>query len=445
MQPSPRLGACVLALLLAGPVAAQQPDPVDDPAGLKRRLDEEIDKVRALERSLNQQERRLQEDRQALEAQRRRLEQLLQQFTGRGPAPSAGAGALQFVPGTPPATAAQPAPGAQPAPATRSAQAGTPAEKEPVGEAPPQPERPPGYAQIFQDPGVLTPAGKLVLEPSLQYLQASNNRVAIVGFAIIPAITIGLIDVRQVSRNTFIGALTGRYGLTNRFELEAKVPYVYATSETLTRPLATPSVTDSFFDARGSGIGDVELAARYQLNEFRGDNAVYVGSLRAILPTGKGPFDVNFEPITGLQSELATGSGFFGLQAGVTSLVPSDPAVFFGGLTYQYNFPRDVGNGFGTITPGNIASFNLGMGLALNDRASFSVGFQFSNVSKSSQEGADSGAKTLAPSSSIQLGTARLGVSYRVNNTTNLNFTLGIGVTRQTPDLELTVRVPFTL
>ena len=36
-------------------------------------------------------------------------------------------------------------------------------------------------------------------------------------------------------------------------------------------------------------------------------------------------------------------------------------------------------------------------------------------------------------------------MSYRLNNTTNLNFTLGIGVTRQTPDLELTVRVPFTL
>jgi len=291
---------------------------------------------------------------------------------------------------------------------------------------------------------VLTPRGKFVLEPSLQYLQSSNNRVALVGFSIIPALTIGLIDVRQVSRNVFIGVLTGRYGVSERFELEGKVPYVYSTSETLTRPLATPSVTDSFFDARGSGIGDVELGARYQLNAFRGDNAVYVGSLRAVLPTGKGPFDVDFEPITGLQSELATGSGFFGLQAGVTSLVPSDPAVFFGGLSYQYNFPRDVGNGFGRITPGNIASFNLGMGLALNDRASFSVGFQFSNVSKSSQEGAESGSKTLAPGSSIQLGTARFGLSYRLSARTNLNFTLGIGVTSQTPDLELTLRVPYT-
>jgi opacity protein-like surface antigen len=420
MRPTPRLRALALAsaALLATPLAAQETDPSADAAALKRRLDDEIGQLRALERSLGEQERRLAEDRRALEAQRRRLDQLMEQLTGRG---------------------LDPAP-----PATQSAQAGTPAAKEPVGEAPPQPERPPDYAQIFQDPGVLTPRGKFVLEPSLQYLQSSNNRVALVGFAIIPALTIGLIDVRQVSRNTFIGALTGRYGVSERFEVEGKLPYVYATSETLTRPLATPSVTDSFFDARGSGIGDVELGARYQLNAFRGDNAVYVGSLRAVLPTGKGPFDVDFEPITGLQSELATGAGFFGLQAGVTGLVPSDPAVFFGGLSYQYNFPRDVGNGFGRITPGNIASFNLGMGLALNDRASFSVGFQFSNVSKSSQEGAESGAKTLAPASTVQLGTARFGLSYRMTDKTNLNFTLGIGVTRQTPDLELTLRVPYS-
>ena len=409
----------------ASPLLAQEADSASDAAALKRRLDEESEKLRSLERSLDQQERRLAEDRRALEAQRLRLQQLLEQLTGRGSAPTQSAQAA-------PPQAKEPVGEASPQP------------KDPVGEAPPQPERPPDYAQIFQEPGVLTPRGKFVLEPSLQYLNASNNRVALVGFAIIPAITIGLIDVRQVSRNSFIGALTGRYGLTERFELEGKVPYVYSTSETLTRPLATPSVTDSFFDAKGYGIGDVELAARYQLNAFRGDNAVYVGSLRAILPTGRGPFDVDFDPVTGLQTELATGSGFYGLQVGVTSLVPSDPAVFFGGLTYQYNFPRDVGNGFGRITPGNIAGFNVGMGLALNEQASFSVGFQFSNVSKSSQEGAESGAKTLAPGSSVQLGTARFGLSYRLNSKTNLNFTLGIGVTSQTPDLELTLRVPYT-
>ena len=42
------------------------------------------------------------------------------------------------------------------------------------------------------------------------------------------------------------------------------------------------------------------------------------------------------------------------------------------------------------------------------------------------------------------LGTARFGVSYKLNPKTLLNFTLGIGVTSDTPDLELTLRVPYT-
>jgi hypothetical protein len=36
----------------------------------------------------------------------------------------------------------------------------------------------------------------------------------------------------------------------------------------------------------------------------------------------------------------------------------------------------------------------------------------------------------------------RLGFSYRLTPKTNMNLTLGVGVTRDAPDLELTLRVP---
>ncbi|MGB7503668.1 MAG: acetate kinase, partial [Azonexus sp.] len=91
-----------------------------------------------------------------------------------------------------------------------------------VGES--RPERVQQVAQIFEQPGVLTPAGQFSFEAGLQYAYSSNNRVSIVGYTIIPAITIGVIDVREVKRNTFIGTATGRWGVTNRLELEAKVP-----------------------------------------------------------------------------------------------------------------------------------------------------------------------------------------------------------------------------
>ncbi|MCG6873504.1 MAG: acetate kinase [Betaproteobacteria bacterium] len=420
-----RVGALVaLMAVSAGPVHAQAP--LGEPVNLdkmQRQLEAEREKLHALEQALGEQRRRL-------DQQLRELDALKARMSGRGAAPGGTAVSVE----TPQGGASVP---------VQSAQAAKPAK--PVGEAPPEPDRPPEVAQIFAEPTVLTPPGKFVLEPSLQYIRANDNRVALVGFTIVPALTIGLIDIRSVGRDTYYAALTGRWGVANRFELEAKVPYVWATSSTLTRPLATPSVTDTMFDASGAGLGDIEFAARYQINRVRADNPVFIGSLRFKTATGKGPFDVDYVPLTGLQTELATGTGFYGLQAGVSVLFPSDPAVFFGGMNYLYNFGRDVGNGFGHIDPGNILDFNVGMGLALNERASFSVGYQQSMVSKSSQSGEASAAKRLAPASSLVLGTARFGVSYKISAKTLLNFSLGIGVTSDTPDLELTVRVPYTI
>ena len=43
-----------------------------------------------------------------------------------------------------------------------------------------------------------------------------------------------------------------------------------------------------------------------------------------------------------------------------------------------------------------------------------------------------------------QLGTLLLGYSYRYNDTRSLSIAVGAGVTRDTPDVSLTVRMPFT-
>ncbi|WP_348245947.1 hypothetical protein, partial [Salmonella enterica] len=68
-------------------------------------------------------------------------------------------------------------------------------------------------AQIFEQPGVLTPRGKFVFEPGLQYGYSSSNRVSLVSYTVIPALHIVLIDVREVKRNTFTSNFTGRWGI----------------------------------------------------------------------------------------------------------------------------------------------------------------------------------------------------------------------------------------
>ncbi|WP_133477771.1 acetate kinase [Cognatilysobacter segetis] len=335
----------------------------------------------------------------------------------------------------------------------------------PVGRAPTEESTRPQLAQIFEQPGVLTPRGRFVLEPSLQVGYSSNDRVALIGYTIIPAILIGLIDVRQVKTTTATAALTGRFGITNRFELEAKVPYVYTYTDTISREIFTGSATDKVFNSEGSGIGDVEMTARFQLNRGGPDKAFWVGWLRYKARTGRDLFEVTTDCVTrcvenatgtGLPLELPTGSGFQSLQPGVTWLYASDPVVFFGSFSYLHNFKRSnvsrtvltgAPEGFpqttteplGDIKAGDILGFNVGLGLALNEKAAISIGYDHSIVDRTEQNG-----EPLPGSVRVMLGTLLLGGSYRFNDRMSLNVSLGVGVTRDTPDTTLMVRLPIT-
>lgn len=92
--------------------------------------------------------------------------------------------------------------------------------QESVGKAPPHPQQLEAakVAPILEQPGILTPRGRFSIEPSLQYDYSSNNQVNLIGFSVLPAVLVGLIDVRQVDTSTVMAAVTARYGLTNRLE-----------------------------------------------------------------------------------------------------------------------------------------------------------------------------------------------------------------------------------
>jgi hypothetical protein len=331
------------------------------------------------------------------------------------------------------------------------------AESRPIGQAPPTQGRPPEVTPLFEQPGVLTQRGHYVLEPSVQYGYSSSNRVALVGYTVIPALLIGLIDVREVKRNTVTAAMSARFGLTNRLEMEIRVPYVYRTDATVSREATIPGSTEGVFSANGMHLGDMEVGARYQLNDGGVDAPFYIGSLRYKSRTGKDPFSVVTDCVqrcidnssgTGLPLDLPSGSGFNSVQAGLTMLYPSDPAVFFGSISYTHNLSRDnvsrqILNGqqefLGTISPGDIVGFNFGMGLALNEKSSFSIGYDHSSVGRTESNG-----KVVAGSVRTQLGTLLLGYTYRINHKTTLNVSVGAGLTRDTPDMSLSIRLPVT-
>lgn len=154
----------------------------------------------------------------------------------------------------------------------------TPAE--PVGEAPKRETRAPEVAQIFAEPTVLTRSGDFVLEPSVQSAYWASDRVALVGYSIIPALLIGLIDVRRVKTTNMVAALTARYGVGKRFEFEVRAPYLKTSVDTVSREILTGSAQDSVFRAEGSGLGDVDATLRYQFNRGDYSKPFWIGWLR---------------------------------------------------------------------------------------------------------------------------------------------------------------------
>ncbi len=437
------VGLSAVALMLA-PYAhaqtqsAQTPDEVATRLQmLKQQVEEQTRRLDVLKRSVAEQEASLDDVRRAVAK-----EVLATQRGGQGTAATPDAAAQQ---------APQQAQAASDAPAQAQAQGPTPVGQAPEGEN----IGPLSVARILELPGVLTQKGMFVLEPSLAYSNSSSLRVSLVGYSVIPAILIGLIDVRDVRRNTFTAALRGAYGVTNRFEIEGRIPYLYRSDSAVGREyLGGDQFTNEIFNGSGNGIGDMEVTARYQLNEGGLDKPYFVGSLRFKSRTGRDPYEGTFtRTLPGfrgeaIQTELPTGTGFNGLQGGLTVLYPSDPVVLFGSINYLYSFPRDnvtlrFDDGFtenlGRVAPGGIVGFNFGIGLGLNEKMSLSLGYDQSSVEPTKINGVEP-----PDAVRLQLGTMLVGLSYRLTPTSNLNFTLGVGVTRDAPDVTLSLRYPMS-
>jgi len=318
--------------------------------------------------------------------------------------------------------------------------------EKPVGEAP---EEEPAQEIVigFDQRGVLTPKGQLVVEPSLGYTNNSSTQVAIEGFTIIPSIAVGLINVSEVQRDTLTAALAFRLGLTHRLEAEVRVPYVYKKERVRERRIFEPSPVNIIRTSEGHALGDVELSLRYQLNKGLDGWPFFIFNLRGKTTTGTDPFEVdrreltiedddgNLVTIGEVFKEQPTGSGFWAVEPSITMIAPSDPAVFYGNLSYLWNMERDVNEEIGRVDPGDGVGLSFGMGVGVNDRISLSLGYDHTVIFETEREN-DSG---LEPQFDyLQVGSYQFGFSTPV-----ANLSVAVGATEAAPDIQVEVRKPF--
>ena len=397
------------------------------------------DRVGKLERALSEQSQIIALQTQALQRQQVEIN-TLRTLLSRSRASDEPRGVSS---GAPQAETAQPVRAtsraqAQAQPTTQTSAQGAPATSAPTT-APETEER--GRPNIDVEPlvergGVLTPPGTLILEGQVEYITDTSDRVLIEGLSVLPAILVGNIDVRRSERDTFFFSAVARYGVTSRFDVDVKVPFTYRREQTTARDLAVESSAATVSSLEGGGLGDIEFAGHYQMTDGEGGWPFFIANLRVKPPTGKDPFELDTDA-QGIATELPTGSGFWAVEPSVSFLLPSAPAVWFGNVKYLANIERDVGDGFGTIDPGDAIGATLGLAFALNPKTSFSLGWEYQYVMETRQNG------EAIDGTALRIASGLLGMSYRVNDDVVLNLSAQAGVTDDAPDFRLLLRVPI--
>ena len=431
MARSQLLAAASAVAIAVGWGGAAQAATDDDVAAALARLQQQVaeqaQRLTAQEQLLDQQKTRLQAQDVEIEHLREMTDQALSVSRGAG----AGVAAIGLA-AAPTSSAAAPPP-------IQIAQA-TPV----VGEPPPEDQQPKKVvvASVPEGQGVLTPRHHFIVEPQFDYAHGSTNRLVFRGVVIVPGVNIGVIDASNADRNAVSPAIDFKYGLTNRLEIEARIPYVYRADRVREVSQRDQTVTIPE-DLYGHQIGDVELSARYQINSGVGAWPIFIGGVRVKTDTGSNPFLIPRDQF-GAATKLATGSGFWGVEGSLTFLYPSDPVVLFGGLSYFDQLSKNLNQTvsdvhIGKVNPGDSISANLGFGFAINPRFSFSLGYKHTYIFSTKTELGG----TEQTSDSLQVGQFNVGWSFQLNDRITLTNTYYIGTTRDAPDMEVMFRVPI--
>ena len=451
------MAACALAActMFWSPEAHAQTAPSSELARVLELIQQQDQRLNEQERQLDEQQRQLSEQRSLIDRQRREILAMtdvsdadLGEIRGAG-VPNTGLAYADLNSDEPirlnrrsTRTLTQTEGGSAPPEATPAA-----APSGPVGEAPPEQTQVSTVEALPEGQNALLGAGRLVIEPSFEYSRSSGSRLVFRGAVLESAINIGLLEANDTARDTLVGAIAVRYAVTDRLEIEGRVPYVYRHDRVTTLAQGTTTTTQTY-ELDGSNLGDVELSARYQLNRGRNGAPLFVAGARVKSNTGLGPFDTERDA-QGVATELATGSGFWAVQGSLSMLYPTDPAVLFANVSYMYNIGDDIDQTFGPVTvghvdPGDTIGFGFGFGFSVNPRFSYSLGYSHSYVMASETELTDPNNVTITQESTeIQVGSMQLGLSFRATERLTLSAAVDFGVTEDAPDVRVSFRAPF--
>lgn len=276
---------------------------------------------------------------------------------------------------------------------------------------------------LVEEGGLLLQSGTFNYVPTLSYTHSSSDRIVIDGFAIEEILVVGDIVSRQVRRDLVVLTNTFRLGLKNDFQVDLQIP---VGREELQSFSSSGDETEELT----SGLGDISLSLSYQALKSHPDWPDTLINLSWKSTTGEDPYS-----LTG-DNELSLGTGFQSWGLSFTSVSVSDPVVFFSGLSWTKNISEQ--KELGRVDTGDSLGMHLGMVFALNLNTSLSYGFQMNKSNKIKIDDQN------IPGSDLLTSLFTIGVSRILSNNMSMDVQLGVGLSEDSPDVQVSLSFPFS-
>ena len=130
------------------------------------------------------------------------------------------------------------------------------------------------------------------------------------------------------------------------------------------------------------------------------------------------------------------GSGVWALKSGLVMLKTSDPIALFSNIAYTHTFSGQVNHV--DVNPGESFEYSVGMSYALNYNLSVNASLEQIIVGQATQNGSH------IAGSRLVLASFKTGGTYAINKNLSIDFSVGTGLTEDTPDLTVSISFPYT-
>lgn len=250
---------------------------------------------------------------------------------------------------------------------------------------------------------LITDKGKIKLDLSLAYANSTRHGVSTgepvevqtgpTSFVIIPT----AIGDHNGNRDSLVGTLGFRYGVTHSIEAYVRANYAYNSQRS--------ESVDGINSSSEHLLSDIWAGANYQVKEETESPALLL-----------------FGEVALREKRREERASFKAAMFGLTTYKAIDPVVL--SLTTGYQINRKWKFSEGTFSDGNLLLLNPSIAFAVNDRITLTTGMQWTSRNAGTENGVDTGYRRTRSD-------LLLGVGYGFTKSSVLNATLRSGSSSQ--------------